>query len=77
MTTTRWYLAVAPHLWGRGTTPEEAKEQLKKVGADLRKKYKIYEMPEGTRECWVDDMGCLCWKLIKGADRTGRTKELQ
>ena len=47
------FMCMAPHLWGRGKTVEEAKKQARRFGPIYRK-YRIFIVPE---DATVDDMG--------------------
>lgn len=59
-TTTRWYICVYPHTWGRGETPEAAQKEARKRHATGRDWY-IVEMPEGVVTPYVDQMGNFRW----------------
>ena len=71
-----WYLAVAPHLWGSGHSVDEAKKNLRKQGADLRKQYVVYRMPNGACDPYVNGMGRVCWSWEDGADKTKGPEEI-
>lgn len=67
------YIALAPHYWGKGSTPDEAVKQLRLAGfsgrAKRSKNVKIYTLPEGATNAHVNGMGDLCWDWPK--DYTG------
>lgn len=63
------YLAMSPNHYGKGSSPEEAKANLKRFGGTL-KQHIVYLMPEGSSEHQVDDLGSLRWKWDADADRT-------
>jgi len=59
------YIAMCPHYWGKGETPDEAKRKAREAGARVRvneRKWLVKLMPPGTTEAWVDGMGAICWK---------------
>lgn len=64
----RTIIALSANYWGRGDTIKLAMAQLKKSGGKTAKgKMVLANCPEGAR---VDDMGCICWPVPKGVDRT-------
>lgn len=68
------YLAVAPHYWGRGNTPDEAVAKMRKAGFSGRAKGKVRVglLPPGAKDAYVDQFGMVCWEWEEGADTTGK-----
>lgn len=64
-TKVRWYVCLYPHCWGRGNTPEEAKQAARKAGGRGTEWY-IKLLPEDVTEVYVDGMGGICWSWPKG-----------
>ena len=56
---TRWWLVIAPHVWGRGPTREEAMKQARKAGMAARERR--FMVSRGEKEMFVDEYGSLCW----------------
>lgn len=62
------YIAICPHYWGRGSTVDEAKRNLKAVGGTLTR-YVVYVLPPGAINVTVDKVrGDILWDWEEGAD---------
>lgn len=61
------FLVLIPHYWGKAPTALEASnialaQSGKKKRTTLAKPRIVFEFdPAKTPECYVDDMGALCW----------------
>lgn len=64
----RIYIATSPNYWGRGSTVEEAKANLKNEGGTLSK-HIVFVAPEGAEAAWVDGLGGIHWRFPE--DYTG------
>jgi hypothetical protein len=69
------YLALDPAHWAVGSTPTEAKANLKRFGGKLTQ-HVVLAMPEGSTEHQVDGFGNVRWRWAEGADRTGQPTEV-
>jgi hypothetical protein len=61
------FVAMFPHQWGKGPTPEHAIKQARKAGGRGRD-YFVKRLPNGAREVWVDDSGGIRWTWALDAD---------
>lgn len=62
------YVVIAPNYWGKGSTVDEAKRNLRKEGGKLTK-YIVYRLPQGTLNAWVHPVhGGLQWEWKDDAD---------
>ena len=71
------YLAISPHHWGKGGSPEEAKAELKRQRGALGPQYLVLEMPPLSREHYVDQLGHIRWRWDEDADRSVEPVEVQ
>ena len=52
------FITMAPHAWGKGSTPEEAIKKCRSIYGTGMKDYDTYSVHPDT---FVDDMGSFCW----------------
>lgn len=64
------YIAISADAWGRGDTIEDAKQQLKRAGGNLKTYYvERCEQPADSPNPYVDNYGCTVWTPV---DEDGR-----
>jgi hypothetical protein len=59
------YIVMLPYSWGSGNSISEAEKVAKKeanYGRKAVKKIAFKYDTEKTETCYIDDMGCVCWK---------------
>lgn len=66
------FIAMSPNYWGKGESVEEAKKELKKAGGTLTQ-YIVIQLPPGTEDAFVDQLGTVRWTWAEGADKTQHT----
>lgn len=70
----RVYVALCPNYWGKGSTVDEAKKNMKEAGGSLQR-YFVKLLPVGATEVTVSRVdGTIEWIWAEGADRTGKTE---
>lgn len=59
------YICIAPHTYGWGDTPEQAKRNCRAAGGSFKEQgYIVYNVPEGTEVSTFN--GSLSWPKDKG-----------
>jgi hypothetical protein len=67
-------LYVVPNYFGKGDTIKEARDNCRKAGGSLKGPFRLFIMPDGAENVFVDDFGCIRWKWAKGADQSKTTE---
>lgn len=63
------FVALTAHHWGIGATPDDAKRQARKAGADApmrSRKWLVKLLPPGAYDVTVTDMGDIAWRFRPG-----------
>lgn len=73
-TTTHTYIALCPHYWGKGSTVDEAKKNMKEPGGTLVR-YIVFLLPPGAENATVDPFdGTIRWEWAEGANTSLTTE---